>query len=117
LKSACCTDGRAERGAPTRVVHEAHLALLELDEPAALDGIAPLEFGDLPAVRDAVAAYGFPHGGETPSITEGAVARVEHELYVQSRSRAVATGREVLARYEVAADPSPRLGRSLRRER
>lgn len=72
------------------VSHVADLALLELDDPAVLDGIAPLELGELPAVRDAVAAYGFPLAGETLSITDGVVARVEHELYVHSSENLLA---------------------------
>jgi S1-C subfamily serine protease len=37
-----------------------------------------------------VAAYGFPNGGETLSITEGVVARVEHGIYVHSGERLLA---------------------------
>ena len=66
------------------VSHVADLALLEVDDPAFLEGVTPLELGDLPAVRDALAAYGFPNGGETLSITEGVVAREEHWTYVHS---------------------------------
>jgi S1-C subfamily serine protease len=66
------------------VSHVADLALLAVDEPGFLDGVVPLEIGELPRVRDAVAAYGFPNGGETLSITEGVVARAEHWTYVHS---------------------------------
>ncbi len=72
------------------VSHVADLALLAVDEAGFLDGIPPLELGELPSVRDAVAAYGFPNGGETLSITEGAVARAEHEKYVHSRESLLA---------------------------
>jgi S1-C subfamily serine protease len=72
------------------VSHVADLALLSVDDPTLLRDIAPLELGELPAVRDAVAAYGFPNGGETLSITEGAVARAEHEQYVHSRESLLA---------------------------
>jgi len=72
------------------VSHVADLALLAVDDPGFLVGVAPLELGELPAVRDAVAAYGFPNGGETLSITEGVVARVEHESYVHSRESLLA---------------------------
>ncbi len=64
------------------VSHVADLALVEVDDRAFHEGLAPLELGELPAVRDRVAAYGFPNGGETLSITEGVVARVEDGVYV-----------------------------------
>ena len=72
------------------VSHVADLALLLVDDPGLLAGVTPLELGELPAVRDAVAAYGFPNGGETLSITEGVVARAEHESYVHSRESLLA---------------------------
>jgi S1-C subfamily serine protease len=68
----------------TFVSHVADLALLEVDDPAFHEGVLPLKLGELPAVRDQVAAYGFPNGGETLSITEGVVARVEDGVYVHS---------------------------------
>jgi len=72
------------------VSHVADLALLTVDDPAFLRDVAPLELGELPAVRDAVAAYGFPSGGETLWITEGVVARAEHWTYVHSRESLLA---------------------------
>jgi S1-C subfamily serine protease len=72
---------------PARVVfvsHAADLALLEVDDPAFHAAVVPLDLGELPEVRDRVAAYGFPNGGETLSITEGVVARVEDGFYVHS---------------------------------
>ena len=72
------------------VSHVADLALLLLEDPEFFAGVSPLELGELPAVRDAVAAYGFPNGGETLSITEGVVARAEHELYTHSRESLLA---------------------------
>lgn len=75
---------RKFRGRVAFVSHVADLALVEVDDPAFRAGIAPLGLGELPAVRDRVAAYGFPNGGETLSITEGVVARAEHWTYVHS---------------------------------
>lgn len=72
------------------VSHVADLALLAVDAAEFLSGVTPLALGELPAVRDAVAAYGFSNGGETLSITEGVVARAEHESYVHSRERLLA---------------------------
>jgi S1-C subfamily serine protease len=72
------------RARVTFVSHVADLALVEVDDPAFHEGIVPLSLGELPAVRARVAAYGFPNGGETLSITEGVVARVEDGVYVHS---------------------------------
>ncbi len=81
---------RKYRARVTFVSHVADLALVEVDDPAFHEGRAPLELGALPAVRDRVAAYGFPNGGETLSITEGVVARVEDGVYVHSWESLVA---------------------------
>jgi S1-C subfamily serine protease len=72
------------------VSHVADLALLEVGDPAFHAEARPLPLGDLPAVRDAVAAYGFPNGGETLSITAGVVARLEHWKYAHSRESLLA---------------------------
>jgi S1-C subfamily serine protease len=66
------------------VSHDADLALLAVDDPAFANGIAPLDLGDLPEVRQAVAVYGFPEGGDTLSITEGVISRIEHNRYAHS---------------------------------
>ena len=58
------------------------LALLELEDASALEGIPPAAFADArPAVGARVAAYGFPIGGETLSVTEGAISRIEYAGY------------------------------------
>jgi S1-C subfamily serine protease len=67
------------------VSHMADLALLSVEDPAALRDVVPLKLGELPDLRDKVTAYGFPNGGETLSITEGVVARVEHWPYAHSQ--------------------------------
>jgi S1-C subfamily serine protease len=72
---------------PARVAfvsHPADLALLDVDSEAFHRSVQELPFGELPAVRDRVSALGFPNGGETLSVTDGVVARVEHEHYVHS---------------------------------
>jgi S1-C subfamily serine protease len=66
------------------VSHPADLALLEVDSEAFHRSVEELAFGGLPAVGDRVSALGFPNGGETLSVTDGVVARVEHEHYVHS---------------------------------
>jgi S1-C subfamily serine protease len=78
------------RKVPARVAfvsHIADLALLEVHDAEFPDEVQPLPLGELPAVQAAVAAYGFPHGGDTLSITTGVVARVEHEAYAHSGHR------------------------------
>jgi S1-C subfamily serine protease len=79
-------NGSAEKF-PARVAFvsdPADLALLEVDAAAFHAAVQELPLGELPAVRDQVSALGFPNGGDTLSVTDGVVARVEHELYVHS---------------------------------
>ena len=93
------------------VSHAADLALVEVDDPGFRELTAPLELGDLPPVRAGVAAYGFPNGGETLSITEGVVARVEDWPYVHS-------GESLLAiQMDAAVDPGSSGGPLLREGR
>jgi S1-C subfamily serine protease len=66
------------------VAHECDLALLKVDDPSFFSGVKPLTLGTLPRMRDKVAVYGFPMGGEELSITEGVVSRVEHTRYSHS---------------------------------
>lgn len=41
-----------------------------------------MEFGDLPALQDAVTVVGYPIGGDTISVTSGVVSRMEILSYV-----------------------------------
>jgi hypothetical protein len=66
------------------VAHECDLALLRVDDPALFSGVKPLTLGALPRMRDKVAVYGFPIGGDELSITEGVVSRVEYTQYAHS---------------------------------
>jgi len=66
------------------VSHPADLALLTVDDPAFFKSVAPLQMGELPEVRQEVAVYGFPEGGDTLSITKGVVSRIEHDAYAHS---------------------------------
>jgi S1-C subfamily serine protease len=66
------------------VAHECDLALLRVDDPAFFSGVKPLALGNLPGMRDKVAVYGFPMGGEELSITEGVVSRIELTRYSHS---------------------------------
>jgi S1-C subfamily serine protease len=69
------------------VAHECDLAVLKVKDPSFFAGAAALEIGDLPAVRDKVATYGFPEGGEELGITEGVVSRVELQEYTHSNAQ------------------------------
>jgi S1-C subfamily serine protease len=72
------------------VAHECDLALLQVDDPSFFAGVKPLRLGALPRMRDKVAVYGFPMGGEELSITEGVVSRVEHSYYSHSGAQLLA---------------------------
>jgi S1-C subfamily serine protease len=64
--------------------HESDLALLKVDDAEFFKDVATLPVGILPDVRDKVAVYGFPDGGDKLSITEGVVSRIEHINYAYS---------------------------------
>ncbi len=66
------------------VAHDCDLAVLTVDDPKFFQGTQPVKFGDLPYLRDKVAVYGFPVGGEELSITEGVVSRIEVVPYAHS---------------------------------
>jgi S1-C subfamily serine protease len=66
------------------VAHECDLAILKVAHDAFFSDITPVELGSLAEVRDKVAVYGFPRGGDELCITEGVVSRVEHQHYTHS---------------------------------
>ncbi|MDG1894047.1 MAG: trypsin-like peptidase domain-containing protein [Fuerstiella sp.] len=58
------------------------LALLEFEPTGDLTDIAPLALaGKSPTVKSTVQVYGYPTGGNTQSVTEGIVSRIEHTSY------------------------------------
>jgi S1-C subfamily serine protease len=58
------------------------LALLKLDDEKVFDTHGALRRAtDMPDVKDAVMAYGFPAGGSNLSITKGIVSRIEFAAY------------------------------------
>jgi len=58
------------------------LAILQLDDASFFDAHPPLaRASKLPAIKDAVLAYGFPTGGNSLSITKGIVSRIEFASY------------------------------------
>ncbi|HPS58726.1 MAG TPA: serine protease [Spirochaetota bacterium] len=66
------------------VSHESDLAILTVDDPAFFKNSSPIKIGELAQVRDKVAVYGFPTGGDEMSITEGVVSRIEQRNYAHS---------------------------------
>jgi S1-C subfamily serine protease len=60
------------------------LAVLRVQDPAFLEGLPPLRFGDLPSIGERVLTYGFPLGGQDVSSTAGIVSRVESRGYVHT---------------------------------
>lgn len=66
------------------VAHETDLALLRVEDEDFFKGVVPLRIGSLPEIRDEVAVYGFPVGGDRLGITQGVVSRIEHIVYNHS---------------------------------
>lgn len=57
-------------------------AMLTVNDDEFWEGVNPVEFGDLPALQDAVTVVGYPIGGDTISVTSGVVSRIEILSYV-----------------------------------
>ncbi|XP_057753167.1 protease Do-like 9 isoform X2 [Arachis stenosperma] len=53
-----------------------------VDDDEFWQGMSPVEFGNLPALQDAVTVVGYPIGGDTISVTSGVVSRIEILSYV-----------------------------------
>ena len=70
--------------------HACDLAILSVEDESFFEGIAPVEFGELPRLQDQVIVIGFPRGGDKLSITEGVVSRVEIVPYTQSAKHLLA---------------------------
>jgi len=68
------------------ISHESDLAILKVDDPSFFKNSLPIKIGELPEVRDKVAVYGFPTGGDEMSITEGVVSRIEQRNYAHSNA-------------------------------
>ena len=66
------------------VSHQADLALITVKDKSFFEGIKPLHFGELPQIEQKIAVFGYPTGGNTLSITQGIVSRIEHHRYVHS---------------------------------
>ncbi|MBV1870870.1 MAG: trypsin-like peptidase domain-containing protein [Gammaproteobacteria bacterium] len=66
------------------ISHEADLALLTVDNRDFFDKVTPIPLGELPDLQDEVFVFGFPEGGDTLSITNGNVSRIEYGAYSHS---------------------------------
>ncbi|KAM2059602.1 hypothetical protein EV1_044578 [Malus domestica] len=51
--------------------------MLTVSDDEFWEGTSPLEFGELPALQDAVTVAGYPIGGDTISVTSGVVSCTE----------------------------------------
>ncbi len=72
------------------ICHDCDLALLEVEDKHFFEDTKPLEIDGLPKLEEEVAVYGYPEGGETLSITQGVVSRIEHQIYAHSLQRHLA---------------------------
>ncbi|KAF3437081.1 hypothetical protein FNV43_RR19834 [Rhamnella rubrinervis] len=61
---------------------ECDIAMLTVDDDEFWEGVSTVEFGNLPALQDAVTVVGYPIGGDTISVTSGVVSRIEILSYV-----------------------------------
>ena len=69
------------------VAHDADLALLEIDDLSAFEGVPCLEFSEeMPQLEDTVRAIGYPIGGNRLSVTRGIVSRVDTIAYAHPRN-------------------------------
>ena len=71
--------------------HDCDLAVLTVSDERFFQGLAPLDFGELPKVRSSVVTYGYPAGGEEISYTRGVVSRIELEPYSHIGNRHLLT--------------------------
>ncbi|MFQ6619380.1 hypothetical protein Gotur_001189 [Gossypium turneri] len=56
--------------------------MLTVNDDEFWEGVSPVEFGELPALQDAVTVAGYPIGGDTISVTSGVVSRIEILSYI-----------------------------------
>ena len=70
--------------------HECDLACLEVDDEVFWNGLSPLPLGGLPELQDEVVVLGFPTGGDSLSVTQGVVSRVEPQLYAHGATTLLA---------------------------
>jgi S1-C subfamily serine protease len=66
------------------VAHDCDLAILQPEDPTFFDNTAALELGGLPDIESTVSVYGYPIGGDRPSVTRGVVSRIDFQEYSHS---------------------------------
>lgn len=74
---------------PARILHIAHdcdLALLQVDDFSAFQGLKHLSIGNVPKLESQVRVIGYPVGGNRISVTRGVVSRIDFSAYSHSRS-------------------------------
>lgn len=81
------TDSRKIQARVKFVAHDCDLALVEIDDTSAFDGVPCLQFSDsLPQLEDTVRAMGYPIGGSRLSVTRGIVSRIDVIPYSHPRN-------------------------------
>ncbi len=76
------SDSRKIRAKVKYIAHDADLALLEIEDFKAFEGLPYLEFSKvLPQLEDEVRAIGYPVGGNRLSVTRGIVSRIDFIPY------------------------------------
>ncbi|NLX14055.1 MAG: trypsin-like serine protease [Phycisphaerales bacterium] len=64
------------------IAEDCDLATLRLEDPEAIADRQPVPLADaLPKIKDKINVLGFPTGGDSLSITEGVVSRIEYGAY------------------------------------
>lgn len=83
--------GELKYEATIRVIaNECDLALLDVEDEEFWKDLEPLEFGALPALQQDVEVLGYPTGGDSLSITQGVVSRIEMQEYSQASTHLLA---------------------------
>ncbi len=77
-------DAKPYRAKILHIAHDCDLAMLELEDPSAFEGVKPFEVGELPQLDTTVKVIGYPIGGERISITSGVVSRIDFLSYSHS---------------------------------
>lgn len=65
---------------------ECDIAMLTVKDEKFWEGIKSVRFGELPRLQDQVTVIGFPIGGDTMSVTQGVVSRIEVTAYAHGAS-------------------------------
>jgi S1-C subfamily serine protease len=95
-------DGTKYHATVAAICNECDLALLRVEDDDFWNShsdnqngnnipkLQPLEFGPLPALQDEVEVLGYPTGGDSSSVTQGLVSRIEMQEYTQASSNLLA---------------------------